>query len=251
MRTITAALLSLCLLLLAAASEARGQTSGSSRLGEALSVQSTSGATQSLEDVGTLQGSERYLRKNRRPTDFVGPDGRESRRYVGALQARARGTVPLTTQGLTRRVDRSESMNQPLRPTRRGTVYQPRLEISFEAPALTAEDLPARRALDTLARSPQLSGPSRIVVSMAGRTAILQGEVPSARDREIAEILLSFEPGISAIQNELQLNPDLREAEDSLSALRRQQTPQEAWTTLNPVTSSPARALTSATERSF
>jgi hypothetical protein len=249
MRTITTALLSVCLLLLAAASDARGQASGSSRLGEALSVQSTSGAAQSLEDVGTVQGSERYLRKNRRPTDFVGSDAREARRYVGALQARARGTVTPITQGLTRRVDRAESMNQPLLPTRRGTAYHPRLEISFEATPTAAADLPSRRAPDTLVRSPRLSGPSRIAVLMAERTAILQGEVPSEEDRALAEILLSFEPGISAIQNELQVNPDLTESADSLSALRRQQTQQEAWTTLNPVSHSAAR--TSAAERSY
>jgi hypothetical protein len=221
-------------------------------MGESLSAQSPAGASPDLEDVGTLQGTERYLRKNRRPTDYVGPDGREPRRYVGALQGRARGTVTPLTQGLTRRVDRSESINQPLSPTRRGTAYHPRLEISFEVPEVAAVDLPERRALDTLVRSPQMSGPSRIVVSMAGRTAILQGEVPSAKDREMAEILLSFEPGISTIQNELQVNPDLSEAEDSLSTLRRQQIPPEAWTTLNPVTHSPpARSRTSATERSF
>ena len=62
-------------------------------MGESLSAQTPAGASQDLEDVGTLQGTERYLRKNRRPTDFVGPDLREPRRYVGALQARARGTV--------------------------------------------------------------------------------------------------------------------------------------------------------------
>ena len=80
----------ICLLVLTAALEARGQSSGSSQLGEALSLQSTSGGPTSMEDVGTLRGTERYLRRNRRPTDFIGPDGRESRRYVGALQARAR-----------------------------------------------------------------------------------------------------------------------------------------------------------------
>ena len=88
---------------------------------------------------------------------------------------------------------------------------------------------------------------------MAGRTAILQGEVPSAKDLEMAELLLSFEPGISAIQNELQVNPDLQEAEDSLSALRRQQTPQEAWMTLNPVIATRRRLSRGLlpTERSF
>lgn len=239
-----------CLLILTTALEARGQSSGSGQLGQALSLQSTSGGPTSIEDVGTLKGTERYLRKNRRPTDFIGPDGRESRRYVGALQARARGTVPPTTQGLTRRVDRSASLNQPLTPTRRGGVYHPQLEINFEVPAGAAADLSAHRALDTLARSPQLAGPSRIAVSMAGRTAILQGEVPSARDREVAEILLSFEPGVSEIQNELEVNPDLQETEDSLSAQRRQQTRTEAWTTVNPVSLSPP-ARTPATARSY
>ncbi len=130
-------------------------------------------------------------------------------------------------------------------------MYYPRLDISLEASPTAGADPPARRALATLARSPEMSGPSRIAVSMEGRTAILQGEVPSVKDRDLAEILLSFEPGISAIQNELQVNPDLREAEDSLSAIRRQQTPQEAWTTLSHGSHSQTRARTAATQRSY
>jgi hypothetical protein len=248
MRAITTATIGVCLLVLTA--DARGQSSGS-RLGQALSAQSPAGASQDMQDVGTLQGNERYLRKNRRPTDFVGSDSRESRRYVGVLQGRARGTVTPTTEGLTRRVDRSESLNQPLSPTRRGTAYHPRLEISFEASALAGADPPARRALDTLARSPQMSGPSRIAVSMAGRTAILRGEVLSVKDLEIAELLLSFEPGISGIQNELRVNPDLREAEDSLSALRQQQAPKDVWTTLSHGSYSQTQERTSATQRSY
>jgi hypothetical protein len=122
-------------------------------------------------------------------------------------------------------------MNQPAPLPTRGTLYYPRLEVSFDSMAEDTTVL-GQRALETLARSPELSGPSRIAVYVEGRTAILLGEVPSARDRELAELLLSFEPGISAIQNELQLNPDLQETEESLAALRQRRAPREAWTVL-------------------
>ncbi len=233
--TITAMAFGACLLMLTVATDARGQESSGQQLGESLSVQSPSGVgSQRLETVGTLQGTERYLRRNKRPTDFVGSDGREARRFVGALQAHARGTAPSSLQGLTRRIDRSETMNQPVAPAPRGRMYYPRLELSLEAPLVGATDHPVRRALDTLARSPHVNGASRIAVSMVGRTAILQGEVPSAKDLEVAELVLLFEPGISEIQNELTVNPDLSESADSLSARRPARTPAEAWTTVNP-----------------
>ena len=38
---------------------------------------------------------------------------------------------------------------------------------------------------------------------MAGRTAILRGEVTSARERDLAELAALVEPGISAVKNEL------------------------------------------------
>lgn len=282
MRTImTAALCALCLVALTFAAEARAQIAnprptgqiqpgpgqmgqmglplstqvqpGLRQMGQALSAQSPSGSSQSLEDVGTLQGTERYLRRNRRPEDFVGSDSREARRYVGALQSRARGIVPLTTQGLTRRIDRSEALNQPLAPPKPGMPYYPRLELSFGSAQMSGSDLPAHQALDTLARSPYLSDSSHIEVLMAGRTAILRGAVLSATEREIAEMLLSFEPGISEIRNELQVDPALREGRGSLAEVRRQVSPQQKWTTLNPVTQSPMRTQTgtSPTARSF
>lgn len=254
MRAVSAAISSACLLALVLSTDVRAQVSSPRQMGQALSAQSPSGTTQqSLEDVGTLQGTERYLRRNRRPTDYVGPDLREPRRYVGALQARARGAAPASTEGLTRRVDRSESINRPLPPQQLGTAYYPRLELSLAADSpLSGTDLPAHRALDTLARSPHLSDSSRIAVSMEGRTAILQGEVLSATEAEIAEILLSFEPGVSEIRNELQVNPALRAGADSLATVRRQRSPAGTWTVLNDRSNPPpTRTRVSSTERSF
>lgn len=209
---------------------AEAQMFGARSVGRPLARRPGPGALEEQADVGTLQGSERFLRQNRSALDFVGRDIVDVPRYVGLLQARTRGQIPATTQGLTRRVDRSESINQPLLPARRGTIYPPRLEISMDESLLSRDSTSSgQQALETLIRSPQLAGTSRIGVSLAGRTAILHGEVPSAADRELAEILLTFEPGISAIQNELQVNPQLQPAEDSLSALREQRTPSARW----------------------
>jgi hypothetical protein len=245
------ALGALVLVLATEVDTAHGQMFGARSVGQPLARRPGAGTAQTQQDVGTLQGNERFLRQNRRATDFVGNDVRELQRFVGALQARTLGQVTPTTQGLRRRVDRSESVNQPLGPARRGTMYNPRLDISFEAPPVPESLRPDRRALDILVRSPQMSGPSRIAVSLEGRTAILQGEVPSEADRDLAETLLTFEPGISAIQNDLQINPDLRDSEDSLSAIRQRQKPPVTWVELSHAAHSQASVSPSPAARSY
>lgn len=253
MRKITITAVGVFVLVLAeGADTAHGQMFGARSVGQPLARRPLPGASLEQEDVGTLQGNERFLRQNRRASDFVGTDIRDIQRFVGALQARAlRQQLLSSTQGLTRRVDRSESVNQPLPPVPRGTPYYPRLELSFAAAPVPDTRVPARQALETLARSPQLSGPNRIAVWMEGRTAILQGEVLSEADRDLAEILLTFEPGISAIENQLQVNPALQDSEDSLSAVRQRQTPWKAWTTLSHGVPLPRPASSVPTARSY
>ncbi len=156
-----------------------------------------------FKDAGTLSGSERYIRRNRRATDFVGPDLRELRRFIGAIQGRATGRVVPMTQSLRKPADRSASMNQQLAPAARGQLYNPRLTLGFQAPAVNSTGQ-AAHLQDVLASSPHLSA-NRIEVSLEGRTAILRGEVLSAKDRDLAQILASFEPGISAVDNQLRI----------------------------------------------
>ncbi len=83
MRTTTATAIGVCLLVLAVVADARGQMFGPRPLGQSLSRRPSPGGSQNQEEVGTLQGNERFLRSNRRATDFVGPDVRELQRYVG------------------------------------------------------------------------------------------------------------------------------------------------------------------------
>jgi hypothetical protein len=217
----------------AGAELAEAQMFGARSVGRPLARRPGPGALEEQVDVGTLQGNERYLRQNRSALDFVGRDVAEMPRFLGVLQARTRGQIPASTQGLTRRVDRSESINQPLLPARRGTLYPPRLDLTLDTSGSSDSTVSGQQALETLIRSPQLAGTSRIEVWVEGRTAILLGEVPSAADRERAEILLTFEPGISAIQNELRVNPQLQPSEDSLAAWRERQTPSSRWETMS------------------
>jgi len=212
---------------------AEAQMFGSRNVGQPLARRPGPGALEEQVNVGTLQGSERFLRQNRSALDFVGRDIAEIPRFLGNIQARTRGQIPASTQGLTRRVDRSESINQPLLPARRGMLYPPRLDINLESSLSLDSTLAGQKALETLVRSPQLAGTSRIEVLVAGRTAILQCEVHSASDRELAEILLTFEPGISAIQNDLQVNPQLQPSERSLAAFRERQTSSSRWETMS------------------
>lgn len=54
-----------------------------------------------------------------------------------------------------------------------------------------------------LARMPQSKNLQNVQVTMQGRTAVIRGEVESAEDGKLVERLLSLEPGIDAIKNEL------------------------------------------------
>ena len=152
------------------------------------------GMSQASQDVGTLQGNERFLRRNRNRTDFVGPDLRELARFIGRLEGRVQGQTRTMTQDLRKPTDRTAAVNQPLPIAPKGQLYYPRLSPGFPVPPVNGGWV-EHQIVDMLARSPRLSATSRIEVSVEGRTATLRGEVPFEADRDLAELLASFEPG--------------------------------------------------------
>jgi len=155
--------------------------------------------------AGTLEGNERFLRRNRRPTDFVGPDLTELSRFIGNIQANMRRQVRPAAEDLRAPTDRSTTINRPRSPAPAGTLFDPRITLSF-TPRVNRSEV-AQRVVDVLADCPRLSDASQIEVSVEGRTAILQGVVPAESDRQLATLLVSFEPGISKVRNELRVNP--------------------------------------------
>lgn len=152
--------------------------------------------------AGMLDGSERFVRGNRSRRDFVGSNRGSQTGFVGSTQAIGVGRVPPATQGLRIPPSAAPQLNRPLPPQLSQGLYYPRLELGFSSPdtlLAPAEVAASQRMLD---RIYGVAGES-VDLTIAGRTAILRGTVENARAAELAEQLLSFEPAIDQVQNEL------------------------------------------------
>ncbi|MCA9241816.1 MAG: hypothetical protein KDA37_16515 [Planctomycetales bacterium] len=152
--------------------------------------------------TGVLDGNERFVRGNRSRNDFVGSNRSSQTGFVGAGQAIGVGRVRTATEGL--RVDASNTtrINRPLPAQPQRGMYYPRLELSFNRPGdstLRTEIAPDMRIQQ---RATTVAGEDARV-PLAGRTAILRGQVDSQHTAELTGRILSFEPGIDQVQNEL------------------------------------------------
>jgi hypothetical protein len=190
------------LLVLAAAGPAAAQLFGPRTLGQPLSRRSGP-AAQSQEQAGSLQGNERFLRGNRRRTDFVGVDRADASTFVGMEQAGQARSERTAVEGLRERRAPRTALNQPRGPLGPNELRE-KLVLSDEIAAtegLINRQEVSRRLSESLTRLSDAT----IAVSVAGQTAILRGTVASARARDLAELIVSFEPGIVEIDNRLQV----------------------------------------------
>ena len=106
--------------------------------------------------------------------------------------------------GLRKQTDRSSQINRPLALAKANEMYPPKLQLGFALPARELTELGTHLA-EELQGSSRFSAQCRFEVSVAGRTAILRGEVTSVRERDLAELVARIEPGISSVRNELQV----------------------------------------------
>lgn len=167
------------------------------------------GENESQTALGTtLNIDERFIRGQRDPNDFVGAGGSEGG-FVGRQELDNEGAIRSAVDGLpqqmlNRRINQPPPAPRPTRPL----PYEPRLQIAFDY------DGPDNRSLSQaltrrLQRSDGIRSLGDITVTLNGRTAILQGEVASERDRSVAEQLVRLEPGVSQVQNQLLVaNPE-------------------------------------------
>jgi hypothetical protein len=159
------------------------------------------------ETVGTVEGSERFIRGNRSATDFVGADLAEQQTFVGAQGVELTQEVRTAVEDL--RPTRERDLNEQMRAPRGSRMYLPRLRVdfSFETPASSEI---GRRVVTQLQATETLTTLAPIEVSVADGKATLRGVVASERDREMAELVARFEPGIASVKNEIQVRPSLR-----------------------------------------
>jgi hypothetical protein len=152
----------------------------------------------------TLQnGPKRYLRGNRSRLDFVGSNRTDLSGFVGSEQALGIGRVLSAAESLRIETTKSANINKPLPMQPAKGLYYPRLEIAFDIAPSQGELLSVGDAsMDIRERVEQVSG-GNVNVVMSGNTAILRGTVNSVRTAELLTQLLSFEPGINGVKNEL------------------------------------------------
>jgi osmotically-inducible protein OsmY len=183
--------------------EISAQMFGNRSLGRPLtrpSQRARTGQATGTEDVGQILGTERFLRGNRSTRDFVGSDARDRTSFVGEQSAEVSGPVVSAVRDL--RPQREVNVNQTLRRPNASQLYYPRLRVSFDYQLLPNQSV-NERIQQQLWRTETLQLRSPIEVSVADGTATLRGTVAAARDREMVALLVQFEPGISAVRNEL------------------------------------------------
>ena len=196
------ALIGLVLGLLAVAclpNASHAQLFGERTLSRPLSIRPKPGA-----GVGAVSGSERYIRGNRRPTDFIGSDSRDPRAFVGAQQGTTAGQVRAATEDLRRPQVNTAQLNPPLPPRGPRQMYPPKLELGFTVTAPPSDTIQTK--VDRHLRSAEGRFPG-VQVSVTAGLAKLTGTAGSVEDRRLAEALVQLEPGIEAVQNDLVVAP--------------------------------------------
>jgi hypothetical protein len=161
----------------------------------------------SRSSSGAITANSRFVRGGRQPTDFVGADSGDRRAFVGAQQTRNRRARTATTSPLQPRPEPNVNQAQPQADSNSSTsLYPPRLMLDAELMALQPAGVGAslQRQLD---RSPAIRRTGPLEISVEGRTATLRGTVVSTKDRELAELLVRLEPGVSDVQNDLRVKP--------------------------------------------
>ena len=167
---------------------------------------------------GTTQAqsvADRFRREERSVDDFV---GRRNTDLVGLPTNQS--AVISSVAGL--REEQRPSLNRP-RVHRTAGLYPERLTLD---PALSQPSTPAAQTERTLSPGLKAFMDARqlgLDSSSAGQSVGLSGEVASVHERQVAELVLMFEPGIDSVKNEVTLDPTLKRQKTGSSAPQSRQ----------------------------
>jgi hypothetical protein len=162
------------------------------------------GAQTGAAGPGMLDGNERFVRGNRSRQDFVGTGRNDLTGFVGAGQAIGIGRVPAATDSFRLEATSAARINKPLPKQPAQGMYYPRLVLDLETknPDLNSRTTAIAASSEIQRRAKNVGG-ENVQVLVAGETAILQGSVDSIRAAELVVNILSFEPGIDRVDNQL------------------------------------------------
>lgn len=137
---------------------------------------------------------------------FVGRDAQDVRAGFQS-QAGGRGGMGGTLDSM---IENLNDMRDSRRRWREQNSAPPAIRVqlkpAFDSPAPTplAANVPLQRRL---AKEMATVGVSSPQLEMVGRTAVIRGVVATERDRELISRLASLEPGVSQVENLLQIQP--------------------------------------------
>ncbi len=157
---------------------------------------------------GVLDGNERFVRGNRSRQDFVGSGRNDLSGFVGSEQAIGVGRVPAATDSFRLEQTNSARINRPLPAQPSTGLYYPRLVLDVDPNAVNSTiqspsyETSVGASTEIAQRVKKIAG-ENVQVFMAGSTAIVKGTVASQRVAELAISILSFEPGIDRVDNQL------------------------------------------------
>lgn len=183
-----------------------GRSTGASNAG---SLNGLSGAGgQGQQGAGTGTGAptgERYVRGNRTGS-FVGADTGDGALNSYSAQAGGAGGLGgmMGNQMMMQAFRQSQNQNQNQSKQNAKTTLRTAFKVGFETPPVMTAAATSRLQV-RYANLPALKGKSRIEAVMEGDTLVLRGQVQSAADKELAEDLLSLEPGVGQVRNELEI----------------------------------------------
>lgn len=99
-----------------------------------------------------------------------------------------------------------ENLVNPARtPLVKNRMYEPRLSVAFPYAGPSSAEINAHVSRQMVNLSQQRDPLARVTLTVVGQTARLQGTVSSPEERSLIENLVLFEPGISAVQNDLRV----------------------------------------------
>lgn len=148
----------------------------------------------------------RFQRGTAEARTFVGAELLDLANPVGLQQALGMPLAPQSAvdglrEELQPRVNRIIIEPPPVRPL----PYRARLRVDFDYPALPEETLTVALSERLRSAMSRLEPLPDVKVTVLDRTAILEGAVSSHRSRALAEQLVRLEPGVSRIENRLEV----------------------------------------------
>lgn len=153
---------------------------------------------------GVLDGNERFVRGNRSRQDFVGTGRNDLSGFVGSEQAIGVGRVPAATDNFRLKAINAARINKPLPAQPAKGMYYPRLVLDLGSSSSEPISRPTPVAASSeIQRRVKNAGGENVLVFVAGDTAIVKGTVDSQRNAELLIHILSFEPGIDRVDNQL------------------------------------------------